>query len=100
MVYVETNESPCVLTNRAPVPEEVDELSELHALKPTSKAGISKPGRKRNLVPILYPCPLSRFPSRLTIQASGSRSESTFICVSGISGKSNQRWVIGTNVKQ
>jgi hypothetical protein len=58
MVYAETNESPCVLTNRAPVLDEVDERLVLHALKP-SKTGNSKPGRKRNLVPILSPCPLS-----------------------------------------
>src|SRR6266851_5409623 len=58
-VYAETSESPCVLTNRAPVLEEVDELLVLHATKPSSKTETSSPGRKRNLVPILDPCPLS-----------------------------------------
>ena len=41
------------------MPEEVDELLDEHPLKPRSSTGIIKPGRKRNLIPILYPCPLS-----------------------------------------
>jgi hypothetical protein len=49
-----------VLTYRAPVPEEeLDELLVLHPLKSSSNSGISKPGRKRNLIPIL--CPFSSF---------------------------------------
>src|SRR5438067_7860280 len=58
MVYAETNESPCVATNRAPVPETVVELLVLHALKPSSTTETSNPGRKRNLISILNPCPL------------------------------------------
>ncbi len=69
----------------------------LHPLKPSSRTAINRPGRKRNLVPILSPCPLSALEPPEGLDAAEPRSKSTFICVSGISGKSNQRWVIGTS---
>src|SRR5450755_368498 len=61
----ETDESPWVATNTAPVPEEDNELLLLQALKPTSKTGSTIPARNRNLVPILFflPSPLSSFPT-------------------------------------
>jgi hypothetical protein len=51
-----------VLTNSPPVPDVDDELFDEHPLK-RSNTGIIKPGRKRNLIPILYPCPLLQFPA-------------------------------------
>src|SRR5712692_4858778 len=58
MLYAQTDESPWVATNTAPVPEEDDELLLLQALKPSSKTGTTIPARSRNLVPILFCLPI------------------------------------------
>src|ERR1700722_6403200 len=66
MVKEEMVEFPWVATKRAPVPEPTVELDDEQPFKPSSKNAdtidtnnTSPPGRKRNLVPILCPCPLS-----------------------------------------
>src|ERR1700687_331562 len=58
MVKDETDESPWLATNTAPVPAEDGELLLLQALKPTSKTGTTIPARNRNLVPILFCLPV------------------------------------------
>src|SRR5713101_7551662 len=58
MLKDETEESPWLPTNTAPVPAEDDELLLSQALKPTSKTGTTIPARNRNLVPILFFLPV------------------------------------------
>src|ERR1700687_3963921 len=58
MLKEETDESPWVATNRAPVPEEDDELLLVQVLKPSSKAKTPIPARNRNLVPIRFCLPV------------------------------------------
>jgi hypothetical protein len=103
MLKAETDESPWVATNRAPVPEALDdELLVLQALKQSSKTGSNNPARNRNLVPIRFFLPvLSRATERLVADNAGSsRSKSTLICVSGITAKSKPRWLVGTRRKE
>src|SRR6478672_2746297 len=54
MLKVETDESPWLATNKTPVPEELDEVVLLQAVKPSSKTGTPIPARNRNLFPILF----------------------------------------------
>src|SRR5450631_2205973 len=58
MLKDETDESPWVATNKAPVPEDNDEPPLLQALRQSSKTGTAIPASNRNLVPIRFVLPV------------------------------------------
>src|ERR1700694_4548196 len=95
MLKAETKESPCVLRNRAPVPEDVDEVLELQPIKQSSQTAPSHRARTRHRIPILSPCYHAVPIRRGLAMPADSRSKTTSICVSGISGKSKPHCVIG-----
>jgi hypothetical protein len=91
---------PWVATKRAPVPDPVELLDE-QPIKQSTADETSKAARKRNFIPILSPCVVLKLSQhRATPRSGRPKSIVTFICVSGMPGKSKLRRVVGTVVKE
>ena len=81
---------PWVATKRAPVPDPVELLVE-QPIKQSTANETSKAARKPNFIPILSPCVVLKLSQhRATPRSGRPKSIVTFICVSGMPGKSKR----------